>query len=55
MDLFQEDLKRHYEQGLADKEAQAIKIVESGKWVGETLKDDIINLTKLIKGEKNGD
>lgn len=54
MDGLQQDLKRHYEQGLADKTAQVIKVVESGVWAGETLKEDIVNLTKLIKGEKHG-
>jgi hypothetical protein len=28
MDLFQEDLKRHYEQGMADREAQIVLLLK---------------------------
>lgn len=38
--------------GSAQERKILIKIIESGKWVGETLEEDIANLKAMMRGEK---
>ena len=42
-----------FEDGVNYERDRVIELVKSGKWVGETLSEDIIKLIALIEGKSN--